>query len=90
MIFWLSVRYLPKPNIPSSDAEQLIRGTDTGTHLWLLLDNEENEMGVRCIATAINDYTGSAEYAISISAPIFRMPDERIPELSSLLLEVVR
>ncbi len=78
----------PKTEHTILDAEQLIRELTQVRICGYSLDNEENELGVRCIATAINDYTGSAEYAISISAPIFRMPDERIPELSSLLLEV--
>lgn len=49
------------------------------------LDNEENEIGVRCIAGAILDYNNS-KYAFSISAPISRMTDERIEELSKYVL----
>ena len=70
------------------DPEQLLKDLAQVRIRGYSLDNEENELGVRCLATAITDYTGSAEYAISISAPIFRMPDERIPELSALILDV--
>lgn len=42
------------------------------------VDNEENEIGVRCIGAAIKNYKGKAENAFSISAPISRMSDERI------------
>ncbi|MFA9377066.1 MAG: IclR family transcriptional regulator [Lachnotalea sp.] len=52
------------------------------------MDDEENEMGVRCIAACIYDYRGKAKYAFSISAPISRMPDERIEELSHMVLKV--
>lgn len=52
------------------------------------LDDEENEMGVRCIAASIPDYRGCAKYAFSISAPAARMPDERIQELASIVLKV--
>ncbi|MBQ8184711.1 MAG: IclR family transcriptional regulator [Lachnospiraceae bacterium] len=45
-------------------------------------DREENELGIRCIATALCDYTGAARYAFSISAPVSRMPDERVQELA--------
>lgn len=50
------------------------------------LDNEENELGVRCIAAAIPDYHGLASYALSISAPLARMSDERIASLRAPLL----
>lgn len=52
------------------------------------LDDEENEEGVRCIAACIQDYTGKAKNAFSISAPISRMSDSRIDELSSYVLEI--
>lgn len=52
------------------------------------LDNEENELGVRCIAVSINNFTGGSDYAISISAPTSRMSDERIQELVPLITGV--
>lgn len=51
------------------------------------LDNEENEKGVRCIAVALTAKTGTPKYAFSVSAPINRMSDERINELSHHVLE---
>ncbi len=51
------------------------------------LDNEENEMGVRCIAANLPGLCGCNDYAFSISAPINRMSEERIQELSKLLLQ---
>ena len=53
------------------------------------LDDEENELGVRCIAAAIPDYRGRASYAVSVSAPISRMSDERIGLLRGPLLQHV-
>lgn len=50
------------------------------------LDNEENELGVRCIAAALTDYTGASTAAFSISAPVIRMSDQRIEELSADVL----
>ncbi len=46
------------------------------------LDNEENELGVRCIAAAIKNYKGQSENAFSISGPISRMSDDRIVVLA--------
>lgn len=51
------------------------------------LDNEENELGVRCIATSVPDFTGHSHAAFSISAPIVRMSDQRLEEMVPLLLE---
>jgi DNA-binding IclR family transcriptional regulator len=52
------------------------------------LDNEENEIGVRCIAAAVKDYSKNASYAFSISAPVSRMTDERVLQLSEHVLKV--
>lgn len=51
------------------------------------LDNEENELGVRCIGAVVRDYTGRGKAALSISAPIARMTDTRIAELSGEILQ---
>ncbi len=50
------------------------------------LDNEENELGVRCIAACVHDFSGKANNAFSVSAPISRMSDDRIRELSAFVL----
>ena len=46
-------------------------------------DNEELEMGVRCIAAGIYDDTGKLVAGLSISAPAERMQDEWISQLVS-------
>ena len=63
-----------------------IHALDEVRQLGYALDNEENEIGVRCIAISLPDYKGRAKYAISISAPVSRMPDSRIRQLSQILL----
>lgn len=50
------------------------------------LDNEENELGVRCIGACVRDYTGQGKAALSISAPLIRMTDQRIEELVPQIL----
>lgn len=50
------------------------------------LDNEENELGVRCIAVCVPDHRGRPMNAFSISAPVGRMTDERINELAVQIL----
>lgn len=51
------------------------------------LDNEENELGVRCIGAAVRDYTGRGRAALSISAPITRMSDKRVLMLAPDILQ---
>lgn len=51
------------------------------------IDDEENEEGVRCIAVSICDYHRVPVFALSISAPVHRMTDEKIPELKEIMLE---
>lgn len=54
------------------------------------LDNEENELGIRCIAVPVFDYHDTPEYALSVSTLVGRMPDDRLPELSGQLIETSR
>jgi DNA-binding IclR family transcriptional regulator len=52
------------------------------------LDNEEYELGVRCVATPVRNFMGNVIAGMSISAPIERMGDEIVqsellPQLTS-------
>ncbi|MCW2751252.1 MAG: IclR family transcriptional regulator [Aeromicrobium sp.] len=50
------------------------------------IDDIENEEGIRCVAAPIFDQTGSCFSAISVSAPIERIPRESVPELAPLVM----
>lgn len=50
------------------------------------VDNQENELGVRCIAATIHDYTGGICGALSISAPLLRMSDGKLTQFQRQLL----
>ncbi|MEG2454628.1 MAG: IclR family transcriptional regulator [Oscillospiraceae bacterium] len=50
------------------------------------MDDEENELGVRCVGAAIPDYTGKALGAMSISGNVAKMTPQRVAELTPLLL----
>ena len=45
------------------------------------IDDEEVELGVRCVAAPIVDHHGEVQAAISVSGPTLRISDSRIPEL---------
>jgi Transcriptional regulator len=50
-------------------------------------DNEECEIGARCIAAPVRDYTGRIKAGISVSGPAIRMTDEHIFAHLPCLLE---
>lgn len=44
-------------------------------------DDEESNLGVRCVGAPIRDGAGAARAAIAVQAPAVRVPDERFAEL---------
>ncbi len=63
--------------------EALERELSLVRQLGYARDNEELEMGVRCIAAGIYDDTGKLVAGLSISAPSSRLQDAWIPQLVS-------
>lgn len=53
-------------------------------------DNEELEMGVRCIAACIRDEAGRLIAGLSISAPASRLKDEWIEDLTETAAQISR
>lgn len=51
-------------------------------------DNEELELGVRCMAASIFDDQGKLVAGLSISAPAGRLEDEWLPKLQATALEI--
>lgn len=54
------------------------------------LDNEENEIGGRCVAAPIFDASGQVAAAVSVSVPIPRLPAERITEFGAAVQSTAR
>lgn len=53
-------------------------------------DNEECEIGARCIAVPIRDFTGNIIAAVSVTGPIFRMEDRRLQSNMPTLLNTAK
>jgi len=51
------------------------------------VDDEENEVGARCVGVPIRDLAGRAVGAISISGPVARIPLELVETIGARLLE---
>jgi DNA-binding IclR family transcriptional regulator len=54
------------------------------------LDNEEIEVGLRCVAAPIFGPSGTVVAALSISGPTSRLTDQRLPELIAGVMETAR
>jgi IclR family acetate operon transcriptional repressor len=70
-----------------TSADQLLAEIEQIRREGFSIDNEENEIGVRCVGAPIFDYSGSVIGAISISGPITRMDEKRCLELGPIIRE---
>jgi DNA-binding IclR family transcriptional regulator len=52
------------------------------------IDDCEHEEGVRCVGAPIRDHNGRVVAALSISAPVQRMPDRAIAEFGNSVVAV--
>lgn len=84
---WENSQILPLTEHTITEYAALLGQLQQVRKLGYALDLEENEVGVRCIAAGIRNYTGKTIYAFSISAPSSRMSDEAIGVLAGKILE---
>jgi DNA-binding IclR family transcriptional regulator len=52
------------------------------------VDDEEFDLGVRCIAVPVFDFRGKATGSIGISGPATRVTPERLSELAASVVEI--
>lgn len=73
-----------------SSYDELRSELDRIRELGYALDDEECELGARCIATGIRDYTGKIVCGLSVSGPISRMTMKRIQEISPIISDCAK
>jgi DNA-binding IclR family transcriptional regulator len=85
MLASLSFRPLTEHTItePNKFQEHLVQIRRQG----YAIDDEENEVGIRCIGSPIYDHAGRLAGALSISGWTITMTRERIPQLASELFQ---
>jgi DNA-binding IclR family transcriptional regulator len=54
------------------------------------VDDEELELGVRCIAAPVFDYSGKAVAAVSLSGPVTRITPEKVCEMAEQVVACAR
>ena len=70
-----------------TDLDELKRQLAQVRRCGYAIDDEENELGIRCVALSIPGPGGRAESAFSISGFAPYMTEERIRRISTLALE---
>lgn len=58
--------------------------------LGYALDDGEHEDGVRCVASVVRDHAGRPAAALSVSAPSFRMPRDKVPAFAKVICKVTQ
>jgi IclR family KDG regulon transcriptional repressor len=71
-----------------TDPELLRLHLDEVRRLGYAVDDEEFDLGVRCIAVPVFDFRGKVVGSIGISGPATRVTGERLPELTAIVVEV--
>jgi IclR family transcriptional regulator, KDG regulon repressor len=74
------------PNTITS-SEELAEHLARVRRLGYAVDDEENRLGVRCLAAPVFDHSGVATAAISIAGPAFRLSREQLDELVDPLID---
>ncbi len=82
----LQQRGLP-PVTPKTitDLDQFLAELDQVRQQGYAMDDEENEIGGRCIADSIFDHTGNVIAAVSISAPTAYLTLSQVPEAGAIV-----
>ncbi len=73
-----------------TDVEALLRQLAEIRQRGWAVENQENTDDVCCVAVAVTDRDGRPAYALSVSAPAFRMTDEAIESCAALLRRAKR
>jgi IclR family acetate operon transcriptional repressor len=76
------VELTPRSLVTPDDLQrELVRVRERG----YAVDDEESVEGLRCVAVPIRDATGTARYAMSVSAPSYRLPHARVQEVGAAI-----
>jgi len=70
------------------NADQLLADLRLVRKRGYAVDNEETEIGLRCVGAPIRDYTGNMVGALSVAAPSARLPEKNIPVIGRMVMSI--
>lgn len=80
----------PKTDRTETDRERFRSIIDEVKYRGYALDDQENDLGVRCIGAAVMDKRGYPVGAVSLTGPVFRITDEKLESLGNRVLATAR
>ncbi len=77
-----------EPNTPNTltDLDALIQDLKRVRELGYAIDDEEDQIGMRCVGVAVKDYRGQVAGAISLTGLATRMPIEQISDIAQTVI----
>jgi IclR family KDG regulon transcriptional repressor len=78
-------KFFPVTRYTIADPKQFLKELERVKKLGFAIDEEENEIGGRCLAAPVFNHTGYPVAAVSISVPIQRLPREKIQHFGNLV-----
>ncbi len=87
---WKSSEIIKFTENTITDYEKFIEELDKIKQQGYAIDNEEHELGVRCIGVPVFNRFGEVEAAISVSGPAMRMDKEKIDRIKKDVMESAR
>ncbi|NLJ57746.1 MAG: IclR family transcriptional regulator [Tissierellia bacterium] len=82
--------YIPEeiPKFTSNtitDRPEFIKKLEEMKNKGVAIDNEEFVEGVKCVAAPIFDHNGDVKFSLSVTGPAFRMTEEKIKRLTTII-----
>jgi DNA-binding IclR family transcriptional regulator len=73
-----------------TDKNELLRNLAKVRENGYSFDDEENNIGLTCVAAPVFDHSGKAKYSISVSGPTARMSEEKIKDAIRIVKAVAK
>lgn len=73
-----------------TDSNQFLAELEKTREQGYAVDDEENEIGGRCVGVPVFDHTGKVVAAVSISAPSARLPMSDVPRAGAMVRETAK